>query len=690
MKNNKIISKVIASSLIFAMGAISSAPVLAYTKDETVYTKADSKGSSYQTIVSEHLKNTDNLELLNDISELLNIINVNGEEDPVENGTSIQWKASGNDIYYQGNTEKELPIDCIIKYELDGEEISANDLAGKSGRVKITIEYTNKESRIVNIDGTTEKIYVPFVVMTGTILDNNKMKNIEVTNGRVIDNGQNSLVLALACPGLVESLGLENEEDIPNLNKVEITFDAEEFKIGNIMSYATPKIFEESDISNMDKLNEIYDQINELKSASRQLVEGSNALKEGTTTYVEKTSEFSTAMNSFTDGISTASKSYSQIDDGIDSVNSNIGALKKGSSQVNSGVEQVSSGLNTLKDGVNAGKKQASSALSQSAVELSNGIDQIITGKDTETEIIKEKVIDGANNQLADGLKTGVTPAVTTEIESTISAKLQGLVKAGTITSEQAQVLEANLALTQEEQAQLGGTINSVIDSAVAQTAEAQKAGLDKINNSDTGVKNGLNQLKSQASQEILDGISQIENGFDTISNGTDELIAGTNTLKTGTSKLESGTNVLESGVNILAKGSKQLKQGISTLNSSSIMLNNANKQLLAGANSISEGTTTLAEGMTKFDDDGINKIVSYINGDLKNIQIRLEKLSELANEYKNFAGLEDGVEGNTKFIFVIDGTKENGEEQESNLPIDNSENTRKSQDNNEETNSGK
>lgn len=152
MKNNKIISKVIASSLIFAMGAISSAPVLAYTKDETVYTKADSKGSSYQTIVSEHLKNTDNLELLNDISELLNIINVNGEEDPVKNGTSIQWKGSGNDIYYQGNTEKELPIDCIIKYELDGEEISANDLAGKSGRVKITIEYTNKESRIVNID----------------------------------------------------------------------------------------------------------------------------------------------------------------------------------------------------------------------------------------------------------------------------------------------------------------------------------------------------------------------------------------------------------------------------------------------------------------------------------------------------------------------------------------------------------
>ncbi|MFR7666460.1 MAG: hypothetical protein ACLU2J_04035 [Clostridia bacterium] len=199
MNNKKIMSKVIASSLVLALGTINAVPVFAYSKDETVYTKANANGSSYQTIVSEHLKNSDNAELLKDMSTLLNIKNTNGDEEASQNGTSLEWKTSGNDIYYQGNTDRELPLDCTIKYELNGEEIAPNDLIGKSGNVKITIEYTNKEERFVNINGKSEKMYVPFVVMAGTMLDNTKMKNIEVTNGKVLDNGQKTVVVGLAC-----------------------------------------------------------------------------------------------------------------------------------------------------------------------------------------------------------------------------------------------------------------------------------------------------------------------------------------------------------------------------------------------------------------------------------------------------------------------------------------------------------
>lgn len=200
MNNKKIMSKVIASSLVLALGTINAVPVFAYSKDETVYTKANANGSSYQTIVSEHLKNSDNAELLKDMSTLLNIKNTNGDEEASQNGTSLEWKTSGNDIYYQGNTDRELPLDCTIKYELNGEEIAPNDLIGKSGNVKITIEYTNREERFVNINGKSEKMYVPFVVMAGTMLDNIKMKNIEVTNGKVLDNGQKTVVVGLACP----------------------------------------------------------------------------------------------------------------------------------------------------------------------------------------------------------------------------------------------------------------------------------------------------------------------------------------------------------------------------------------------------------------------------------------------------------------------------------------------------------
>lgn len=39
MNNKKIMSKVIASSLVLALGTINAVPVFAYSKDETVYTK---------------------------------------------------------------------------------------------------------------------------------------------------------------------------------------------------------------------------------------------------------------------------------------------------------------------------------------------------------------------------------------------------------------------------------------------------------------------------------------------------------------------------------------------------------------------------------------------------------------------------------------------------------------------------
>ena len=373
MNNEKIMSKIIASSLVFVIGAVNVSEVFAYTKDETVYSKVKSNGENYQTTVTEHIKNTDDINTLNDISELLNITNTNGDEKFSKENNSITWNAYGNDIYYKGNTEKEIPIETSINYELDGKEIEAKDLAGKSGKIKITINYTNKEERTVTVNGKTEKMYVPFVIATGTIFDNTKIKNIKITNGRVVDNGTKTFVVALSCPGLVESLELKDDLDI-DLNKVEITFDAENFEIGNIMSVAMPKVFENTDIDNLDALDEIYSQINELKSASNQLVEGAKTLQDGTEEYIEKSSEFADGLATFNRGMNTATNSYDKIDEGIDSVNSNVDTLKNGASKINDGVNDLTDGLNTLQSGVSAGKKQAVSSLETSSKTLAAGI----------------------------------------------------------------------------------------------------------------------------------------------------------------------------------------------------------------------------------------------------------------------------------------------------------------------------
>ena len=136
MKSNKVISKIVASTLLCSMVGY-TLPVFAYTKDETVYSKLDSEGKNYKTIVSTHIENSEYADTINDMSDLLNIKNTSGDETYTQDGNKFVWNANKNDIYYQGESEKELPIECEVKYELDGKEVSANEIAGKSGKVKI-------------------------------------------------------------------------------------------------------------------------------------------------------------------------------------------------------------------------------------------------------------------------------------------------------------------------------------------------------------------------------------------------------------------------------------------------------------------------------------------------------------------------------------------------------------------------
>lgn len=134
--NNKIFSKITSSILLCTILTYTTSPVFAYTKDETVYSKLNKNGENYESAVSTHLVNDAKEDLINDISDLLNIKNVNGDETFTKKGNKIVWDADGNDIYYQGESKKDLPIDMKVKYELNGEEISPEDLARKKWKCK--------------------------------------------------------------------------------------------------------------------------------------------------------------------------------------------------------------------------------------------------------------------------------------------------------------------------------------------------------------------------------------------------------------------------------------------------------------------------------------------------------------------------------------------------------------------------
>ena len=177
-------------------------------KDETVYVLAGADGKVEKIIVSDWIKNALNSSSVSDKSELSDIENVKGDETYTVNGDNMKvWDAKGNDIYYRGNIQKELPVGITVSYKLDGKTVSASELAGKSGKVTIRFDYRNNQYRTVEIDGKEEKIYVPFVMLTGILLDNDVFYNVEVSNGKLVSDGDRSFAVGFALPGMQSNLG---------------------------------------------------------------------------------------------------------------------------------------------------------------------------------------------------------------------------------------------------------------------------------------------------------------------------------------------------------------------------------------------------------------------------------------------------------------------------------------------------
>ena len=210
----------------------------AVRKDESVYVLANTDGSVKKIIVSDWLRNTQNSVAIEDKSELSSIENVKGDEGHTDTGSARVWDAEGNDIYYTGTIEKELPVDMEVTYTLDGKTVTASELAGKSGRVTIRYAYTNKQYENVTIDGKMEKIYVPFAMLTGMLMDSDTFRNVEVTNGKILNDGDHTAIVGIAFPGLQDDLAIDRDTlDIPD--SFTVSADVTDFHLSNTVTLLT-------------------------------------------------------------------------------------------------------------------------------------------------------------------------------------------------------------------------------------------------------------------------------------------------------------------------------------------------------------------------------------------------------------------------------------------------------------------
>lgn len=321
-------------------------------KDESVYLISDANGNVNKTIVVDHLKNKDKKDTLEDASNLSDIENVKGKEKFTQSGDKLTWQAGGKDIYYQGTATAEPPVTQKVTYYLDGKEISPEDLAGKSGKVKIRFDYTNTTSYTETVNGEKQTVSVPFAAITGLVLGDG-FENIEVTNGKAEVSDSSSVVLGYALPGLKDSLGIKDKDldgDVNIPEYMEMTADVENFSMPAAMTF----VVNASDYVSTDGIDtsDLDDMINDLKDASTQLQDGSKTLAEGTDTLSDGLSTLQSKLGTFASGVGTLKSGLKTYTDGVSTLSGGLNTLNSNVPTLSDGITTLNSSAKSLNDGV--------------------------------------------------------------------------------------------------------------------------------------------------------------------------------------------------------------------------------------------------------------------------------------------------------------------------------------------------
>ena len=484
-------------------------------KDESVYLISDANGNVNKTIVVDHLKNKDKKDTLEDASNLTDIENVKGKEKFTQSGDKLTWQAGGKDIYYQGTATEEPPVTQKVTYYLDGKEISPEDLAGKSGKVKIRFDYTNTTSYTETVNGEKQTVSVPFAAVTGLVLGDG-FENIEVTNGKAEVSDSSSVVLGYALPGLKDSLGIKDKDldgDVNIPEYMEMTADVENFSMPAAMTF----VVNASDYVSTDGIDtsDLDDMINDLKDASTQLQDGSKTLAEGTDTLADGLSTLQSKLGTFASGVGTLQSGLKTYTDGVSTLSGGLNTLNSNVPTLSNGITTLNSSAKSLNDGVALLNATVSTKFTDS--EKQTLLDQVHSTLESQKSEIEKQAQTTVASQ-----KT----AIQKQAQSAVDSQKNDIQK---------QAQSAVDAQKSDIQKQAQSTVDAQKEDIKKQAQDAVDAQKEQIKSVATEtVKQQENEIKNQAA-------SAVEQEF--TSEKTDDI---TNEAK---KQLESLKPVIESGV---------------------------------------------------------------------------------------------------------------------------------------------
>lgn len=672
MKKNieKILALSLVSSMTFANLSFAEQQDL-IKKSETVYVTVEGNEIKDKS-VSVWLNSDKNIKA-NDKSNLTNVKDLKTDKELKSENGYLKLDENKKDIYYKGDTDKKLPVDVSVKYFLDGKEMKASELEGKSGHLKIVITSKNNRYEAKTIDGQSRNVYSPYVVVAAMTFDDEKVENITSDDIKVVKDGKNEIVTTVMTPGMKQNLSeIVEDKELDNFkDEVSVEMDIKDYKPVEIYSVITNEFFQEK--KNIDSLDKLQNGVKELQDNSQKLVDASVKLSEGQDKLNSGISQMQTGVTKLHSGSQKLASSTQQMQGKFSGIQGKVGPIQGYVAQMNDGSLKLYNGISDYTAAVgkikeNTAKiKEGSEKLAKGATDLDNGVgklkdatSQLRAGTENMKEMTaqKDQLLE-KSSQLSNGLNglAGSYGQLADTVEQ-ISGKSQQLKDSS------AQFNEKLQQVTQLA----GGADGSASAEKIARGLESSAEGLNnaiqqlQANNEEGQLNDTIAYLQAQKNvmyvqaesirnagsqnagqQKLQAALAQLAQSSSALSQGnadlSNALMRTSAAMNQSKAKLVDSSNQLSQGLGQMG-GALNGADGLSTLKDSIDKLDDATGQIKGGSQKLKEGTlqnekamAMLLNGMEELDKNSSALVEgsSKLSGGLQEFNKQSALLSSLS-----------------------------------------------------------
>lgn len=628
-------------------------------KSETVFVKADAEGKALEVTVSEWLKVSGGPGQIEDVSVLKDIINVEGDEEFILNSNGqISWENKGANISYEGTTDKELPVSVKVSYFLDGKEITAQELAGKSGKVRIRFDYENHTKENVLVNGREVESVVPFIMCTMLYLPSDVFTDVEAVNGKIIESEEQTVAVGMVLPGLSENLKLseyEPTEEIEIPEYFEITANVTEFELEFTATVAMTDFLEDLETEDLDELEDMIDDMKELQDATGELEDGVGELLDGVKEVAGYVNEYVSAVDKIDIGVKQLKKGVGTLDEQGEALETGAATLETGLSQLNTLLAQISIPKgNTVETEIKA---------------IFGAIEQLICDVEAfgqELEIISSSLADMTAFMDAAADYKQQTSEKLTSIQTKIEAldvdalnevskskakeAVAGALAESGLTGDVIAQIQAN-ADAQIDSMDFTEDISTQIGVIKNEFTEIPKLEIPEISISAENIYTLIGDMQTQlkilvaASGELTPILENMSSLSDVIES-----------LKTGVQQLTSGSSRLTKGITAYTDGVKQVYEGVKALKEGTGELAYVGGEFNDGFDEMINGIEELKKGVKEFNAEIAENINELAGDELRNVLDGIRAVKIRSDKYNNFAGITEGTKGSVVFIIETEG----------------------------------